>query len=102
MKFDQGRMALDKAGFSFDLNASQSRGPSHIVRAARDPVSIPTEPAIVALAKRCLCVLGLGVNCYTLTNVYGVAADVPYGASTEEWRIIAEDLLKQAMEEDDT
>jgi hypothetical protein len=30
------------------------------------------------LAKRCLCILGLGVNCYTLTNVYGVVADVPY------------------------
>jgi hypothetical protein len=100
MRFEQGRMALNKSGFSFDLNGGASKGPSHVVRAARDPVSIPTEPSIVALAQRCLCVLGLGSNCFTLTNVYGVIREVPYGASYEDWKKIAEELLAESMEED--
>ncbi len=102
MKFDQGRMAIAKPGFNIDLNGGGSRGPSYVVRAARDPISIPTEPGIVALAKRCLCVLGLGVQCYTLTNVYGVTESVPYDATLGDWTRIAEDLLAQAMKEDDT
>lgn len=93
-------MGFEKPGFSFDLNGASSKGPTHVVRAARDPVSIPTEPAIVELAKRCLCILGLGSNCYTLTNVYGVTAEVPYGASVQEWTKIATGLLEAAIAED--
>lgn len=95
MKFEQGRMNIN-------LNGALPKGPKHIMRAAKDPVCIPTEPVIVQLAERCLCKLGLGVNCYTLTNMYGVTEDVPYGASVAEWTMIAEDLLEQAINEDNT
>ena len=68
-----------------------------VVRAAKDPVLVPTEPAIVELAKNCLCILGLGKDCYTLTSVYGVVREVPYDASFEDWTIIAERMLREAM-----
>lgn len=99
MKFDIGR---NHAQFNLNggLNGSREDDYKRVVRAARDPVSVPTDPVIVAIATANLCRLGLGPNCFTLTNVYGVESEVPYGASLEDWKRIAADLLQQAMEED--
>jgi hypothetical protein len=70
----------------------------HVTRAARDPVAIPTDPTIVGIAEKALCHLGLGTNCFTLTNVYGIETEVPYGASVEQWQAAADKLLKGAMD----
>ena len=101
MKFDSGRNHKD-----FDLDGFKLRsfplknGQGHVVRAARDPVQVPTDLVIVSIAELHLGRLGLGVQCFTLTNVYGVERDVPYGASVEEWQRIAAELLQLAMDED--
>ncbi len=97
MRGDNGRAPILKPGFDFKLDNARPRGPTFIIRPARDAISIPEEPAVVEIAKKNLCKLGLGENCYTLTNVYGVKAFVPYNASLNEWRRIAEDLLAKAM-----
>jgi hypothetical protein len=70
-----------------------------VIRAAKDPVTIPTDPMIVEIATNALCHLGLGHNCFTLTSVYGIEAEVPYGATVDEWQRIATRLLKGAMDE---
>jgi hypothetical protein len=69
-----------------------------VVSAAKDPVAIPTDPIIVEIAKKALCHLSLGTNCFTLTNVYGIEVEVPYGASVEQWQAAADKLLKGAMD----
>jgi len=96
MKFDGGRNHA-----YFNLNATPPGGYKTVVRAARDPVQVPTDPVIVDIATRNLCHLGLGEDCFTLTNVYGIEAQVPYGANIEDWERIAAGLLKQAMDEND-
>ena len=68
-----------------------------IVQSARDPVGVPTDPTIVAIAEKALCHLGLGINCFTLTNVYGIEVEVPYNASVEQWQNAANQLLEMAM-----
>jgi hypothetical protein len=73
------------------------RGGFRVVRAAKDPVAVPTDPSIVAIAEKALCHLGLGVNCFTLTNVYGVEVEIPYGASVEQWQNAANALLEMAI-----
>lgn len=70
----------------------------HVTRAAKDPVQIPTDPTIVAIAEKALCHLGLGPNCFTLTNVYGIEVEIPYGASVEQWQNAANKLLERAMD----
>lgn len=70
-----------------------------VIRAAKDPVQIPTDPVIVEIAAKALCHLGLGVNCFTLTNVYGIEVEVSYGASIEQWQNAANTLLEMAMVE---
>lgn len=70
-----------------------------VVGAAKDPVAIPTDPAIVDIAVKALCHLGLGINCFTLTNVYGIEIEIPYGASVEQWQNAANQLLERAMNE---
>jgi hypothetical protein len=96
MRFDSGSRGHPQ----FNLDSGMPRGPKHIVLAAKDPVAIPTEPAIVEIAAKNLCVLGLGVQCFTLTNVYGIEVDVPYGATVAEWEAAARKLLEMAMAED--
>lgn len=99
MKFEIGR---NHAQFDLNggINGSREDDYKRVVRAARDPVQVPTDPVIVEIATTNLCLLGLGVQCFTLTNVYGVERDVPYGASVEEWQRIAAELLQLAMDED--
>lgn len=95
MRFDVGRQHA-----TFDLNGHQPAGGyKTVVRAARDPISIPTDPTIVALATKHLCHLGLDqeAGCFTLTSVYGIVAQVPYGATLDEWETAAKILLKGAM-----
>lgn len=70
-----------------------------IVNSAKDPVQVPTDPVIVEIAKKALCHLGLGTNCFTLTNVYGIEVEIPYGASVEQWQNAANTLLERAMDE---
>lgn len=98
MRFDVGRNH-PQFNLNGGINGQGSEDYKRVVRAAKDPVSVPTDPAIVELAERCLCHLGLGEDCFTLTNVYGVVRDVPYGASIQDWTKIAEELLELAMEE---
>lgn len=69
-----------------------------VIRAAKDPVQVPTDPVIVDIAKRALCHLGLGTNCFTLTNVYGLEVEVPYSATVEHWEAAAQKFLKTTME----
>jgi hypothetical protein len=79
------------------LNNASRHGRTDIIRAARDPVQVPTEPDIVRIIENSLCVCTLGHNCYVLTNVYGVELTVPYGASLIQWQNAANQLLEQAM-----
>lgn len=98
MRFDIGRNHPQ-----FDLNGgnngSREDDYKRVVRAARDPVAVPTDPVIVEIATRNLCHLGLGVQCFTLTNVYGKERDVPYNATIQDWERIAGELLTLAMAE---
>lgn len=73
--------------------------PTRVLCAAKDSVSLPTEPAVLAIIEKALCIPSLGHNCYVLTNVYGTEAEVPYGASLEQWEKIANDLLDKALRE---
>jgi hypothetical protein len=73
--------------------------PRNRIIAARDPIAIPTEPWVVAVAEKALCVISLGHNCYVLTNVYGDEATVPYEALQPEWERIAYGLLAKALRE---
>lgn len=91
------RVQLQKDGFDFNLDGHTKRG-GFSVRAARDPVAIPTDPVIVEIAKKALCHLGLGTNCFTLTNVYGIEVEIPYNSSVEQWQAAADKLLKGAMD----
>ncbi len=99
MRFDIGR---NHPHFNLNggVNGYSPNDYKRVVRAAKDPVAIPTDPIIVGIAERCLCHLGLGEDCFTLTNVYGVVREIPYGASVAEWTKIAEELLALAIEED--
>jgi hypothetical protein len=98
MRFDSGTRGHPQ----FNLDSAMPRGRTDVVRAAKDPVAIPTEPAIVAVAEKALCRLGLGFQCFTLTNVYGIEVDVPYGSTVVEWQNAANQLLEMAMKEDAT
>ncbi len=71
--------------------------PAHIVFAAKDPVGIPTDPAVTKIVEKALCHVSLGHNCYVLTSVYGEMAEVPYGALLEDWERIAYGLLSKAL-----
>ena len=82
------------------LNGAGENDYKRVVRAARDAVQVPTEPAIAYIAEKALCKISLGVNCFILTNVYGAEAPVPYGASLEDWQRIATSLLNKAMNEE--
>lgn len=99
MRFDLGR---NHATFDLDggVNGFREDDRKRVVRAAKDPVSIPTDPVIVEIAAKNLCHLGLGEQCFTLTNVYGVVREIPYGAPVEFWEKTALELLKAAMDED--
>lgn len=85
----RGNSNIDKAGPPWHSVARAG--------AAIDSVMVPTEPEIVELAKRCLCIISLGVNCYNVTNVYGTQLTVKYGAMMPEWKSVCEELLEQAM-----
>jgi hypothetical protein len=99
MRFDLGHgNALSKAGFSFELDKASVKMPNGMVMAARDPVMPPSDPELVKAAEAALCVMGLGVNCFLVTNVYGVVREVPYGAPLSVWHQTFAELLKQAME----
>jgi hypothetical protein len=103
MRFDGGRgQALQKVGFSFDLDKASYKGPKNIALAARDPVMPPQDPTILAMAEKALCVVGLGVNCYVVKNVYEMEMNVEYGAPLEVWQAVFDQLLKQAMEYEPT
>jgi len=95
VRFDNGR-----GHAHFNLDATPPSGYKTVIRAAKDPISVPTDPAIVELATRNLCHLGLGEDCFTLTNVYGIEAKVPYGATAAEWEQAAAKLLSGAMSEE--
>lgn len=64
-----------------------------------DRVAVPTEPTIVAICQKALCVVSLAHNCFILTNVYGDEAEVPYGALIPDWERIAYGLLAKALRE---
>jgi len=63
----------------------------------QDRVAVPTDPDIVAIVEKALCVISLGRDCYVLMNVYGDLAEVPYGALLADWERIAYGLLDKAM-----
>lgn len=109
MRFEGGR-TLSKSGFDFALDASlrgiggnefNKEDLAKTARTARDAIAIPTDPVIVEIAERNLCHLDLAPGCFTLTNVYGIKEQVPYGASVEDWERIASGLLQLAMEENE-
>lgn len=71
----------------------------NVVNAAKDPVVIPTEPAIVELAKRCCLHMALGADCFVLFDVNGNEREVSYNATLDEWTEIAERMLVKALED---
>lgn len=101
MRFDVGRNHPQ-----FDLNGGNNGNGAddykRVVRAARDPISVPTDPVIVELATKSLCHLGLDqeAGCFTLTSMYGIVEHIAYGASLAEWEAAAARLLKGAMSEE--
>lgn len=70
-----------------------------MVRAARDPVQVPTEPAIVDLLTKFLCVCTLGEDCYIVTGAGGGQRIVPYGAQLRSWEVATAELFLEAMNE---
>lgn len=97
MRFDNGR-----GHPNFNLDASPPGGYKTVIRAARDPIAVPSDPVIVDIATRNLCHLGLDQEngCFSLTNVYGITVGVPYGATVQEWEAAAAKLLAGAMSEE--
>jgi hypothetical protein len=81
----------------FDLDGGQSRGPTVVVRAARDAVKFPDDPTIVGIVEKAMCIGRLGENCYVIKNVYGDERAVPYGASLETWRLLTQELADIAL-----
>lgn len=97
MRFDGGRNHEH-----FNLDGAGPRGPTSMVFAAKDPVMVPTEPAIVDGATKALCTIKVGTNEYVVTNVYGVQATVPFGAPVAQWQTVFDALLEQAMTANDS
>jgi hypothetical protein len=93
VKFPEGH-----AHDSFNLDSGLPRGPTHLVRAARDPVQPPgADPQIAALLEKCLCRASLGADYYEVTSVMGVTRQIPYSASFQEWSRVCQELLIQAV-----
>lgn len=81
----------------FDLDGGQPKGPSTIVRAAKDPVRVPEDPAILAVIQRCLCRVELGEDCYVVHGMSGDNRIVPYGAPHAKWEQVCDELLQLAL-----
>lgn len=99
MRLLEGRVARED---NFDLNGGQPRGPTVIVRAARDAVKFPDDPTINEIVDKAMCLkggngTGLGENCYVIKNVYGDERAVPYGASLETWHLMTQELMDLAL-----
>lgn len=96
MRFDGGR-----GHPQFDLSGAVSQGPKTVVRAAKDPVSPPTEPVIVSILESTLCQCKVGDNCFVVWNPYHEERDVPYDATVAEWNQICTELLASALARND-
>lgn len=77
----------------------EPRGRTEIVRAAKDPVSVPQDPSICSIVERCLCRVAIGEDCYIVTGVSGAQRIVRYGAFLAEWETVCSELLAVAMKE---
>jgi hypothetical protein len=89
-----------RAGSNVDWTGSEYKGPTTIVRAAKDPVRVPEEPSIVALLQRCLCTARVGEDCYVVKGMTGDERTVPYGGSQKEWDDVCNELLELALSMD--
>lgn len=81
----------------FDIGGGMPRGPSHVVRAARDAVRPPEDPEILALLKRTLCRAQLGVNCFEIVSVDDAITEIGYGATFEQWKKTCERILAESI-----
>lgn len=82
----------------FNLDTGMPRGPTHVVRAAKDPVTVPgADPLIEDLLRRTLCRAQLGVNCYEVIGMNDRTMEIGYGASLDEWTRICGKLLAESL-----
>jgi len=82
---------------TFNLDGGLPRGRTSIIRAAKDPVLPPTDPAYVATIVKNLCRVKLGEDCYVVTGVTDDERKIPYGAPFEEWVRVCKELLDLAI-----
>jgi len=85
---------------SFNLDGGLPRGRTEMVRAAKDPVQPPTDPAYVAIITRCLCRVKMGADCYVVTGVTNDERTIRYGASLGDWERTCGELLELAIKAD--
>lgn len=95
MKWDDGT----RGHASFNLDGGLRRGVKSIIQAARDPVQVPTEPAIVDLLAKFFCTCRLGEDCYIVSGAGGGERTVRYGAPLSDWETATADLFMEAMKD---
>lgn len=82
----------------FNLDGGLPRGPATILKAAVDPVKVPTEPSIVAVIQRCLCKVEMGEDCWVVKGMTGDVETVSYNDPITRWVEVCERLLKKALD----
>jgi hypothetical protein len=76
-----------------------NKGRTEVLRAAKDPVSVPQDLEIVAIIESSLCRVSLGEDCYVVTGVTGGQRVIRYGAPTSDWAATCKELLDEAINE---
>lgn len=83
---------------NFNLDGGMSAGPKNIIRAAKDPVSLPQGADVLELLSKSLCRVTLGENCYEVRGMDGTVINIPYGVSMDVWVKTCAELLKLALD----
>lgn len=89
MKFENGLRNHPQ----FNLDDARPRGPTFLVRPAREPeLEAPNNMELVYALEEYGCFPELGDNCYVLSHNKGGSVNVPYGATFDQWMQFAKQL----------
>ncbi len=104
MRFSGSRTSAERQldiGGAQPLSTFETKRGNNVdrVKAGRDPVAPPTDPAYVAVIERGLCRVAIGEDCYVVTGVGGGQRAVRYGAPLSDWERVCGELLNEAMKQ---
>jgi hypothetical protein len=94
------RFSTSRGHPTFDLDGGLAKGVTTVIKASREPVQPPTDPAYVLIIESCLCRVKMGQDCYVVTGITGDERTIPYGASFETWVRTCKALLEIAIKAD--